>query len=256
MQPFQFILQKRVRKNSFFRFLITFPALLGAIGVISSRTCDAQVVQLPSTRVFQSNTSVMVPDQGTVVMGGVGRGYQSTVNRGGFPFGNSGFASGYQYSQLSVTASIIDLEELDLAIRGGLAAPTGRAAASSIQPMGPYAGPPRTSRALPSRDPGPPKGAWQQLLASGAGTLALPPAAESGNEAAYYLEMARQAKNDMHFAAARVYYQMALESLPPNALNVVKEQLNKPADDSDTAKSSAAGQSKSIGSNATGRVAF
>lgn len=91
--------------------------LIGSLAIVCE-TASAQVVQLPSIQTFSYTGSVLVPDRGTASLGGISRS-GSFSNRQGFgPFtrgGNSGFAS---RSNLSASATIIDLDEMDRQIRG------------------------------------------------------------------------------------------------------------------------------------------
>ena len=74
----------------------------------------AQVVQLPSFRTFSYSGSVLVPDSGSAYLGGVNRSATSSQRRGfGRNFGQSASSSG-----AVVSATIIDLDEMDRAIRG------------------------------------------------------------------------------------------------------------------------------------------
>ena len=72
------------------------------------------VVQLPSFQVFSYSGSVMVPDSGTAQLGGVYRSATSLNRRGR----SRSFSSASQNSQLSVTATIIDHNEIDRQLLG------------------------------------------------------------------------------------------------------------------------------------------
>ncbi len=85
-------------------------------------------VQLPTFQRFSMSTSVLVPDQGSVNLGGVNRSFQSSSQRGA-PFlpPTRSSSGGVSASGVSVSAYIHDLEELDAAVlaearrrRGGL----------------------------------------------------------------------------------------------------------------------------------------
>ena len=80
--------------------------------------CHAQlpsVVQLPSFHTFSYGGSVLVPDGGTTSLGGVKRS-ATGYNRRGW---NRGYGSVNSTSNLSVSARIIDLAEMDRQILGG-----------------------------------------------------------------------------------------------------------------------------------------
>ena len=80
-----------------------------------------QAVQLPSFQHTNVNTSVWVPDGGTTNLGGVTRA-SSGYNSSGtpiLPFQNRSYGSDVGASNVSVSANIIDLQEMDEAILGG-----------------------------------------------------------------------------------------------------------------------------------------
>ncbi|MCC9642694.1 hypothetical protein LOC71_10435 [Rhodopirellula sp. JC740] len=97
-------------------------ALLTVVGIIWGLSAGAevgcaQVVQLPSVRRFSSTGGMLIPDRGTGTFGG-GSSYQSgrASRRGlspGTAVGGSARAGG-----VSVSATIIDLEEMDRQILG------------------------------------------------------------------------------------------------------------------------------------------
>ena len=89
-------------------------------------------VQLPTFRQFSTNSSVLVPDQGSASLGGVNS-FQSGSSSSGVPvlgrlpgigraFNNRAFGANTNSSQVRVHATIIDLEEMDAALRGTEAA--------------------------------------------------------------------------------------------------------------------------------------
>lgn len=72
------------------------------------------VVQLPSVSTFGVNTSVSVPDRGSVSLGGVGRSSRGSNSFGpGFLPGNRSFGSSLTTSNTSVHATIHDFDALD-----------------------------------------------------------------------------------------------------------------------------------------------
>jgi hypothetical protein len=74
------------------------------------------VVQLPSFQTFSYTGSVVVPDRGTTSLGGVRSSAMSLQRRpGARAFGRNQANAG-----LSVSATIIDLDEMDRQIRGGV----------------------------------------------------------------------------------------------------------------------------------------
>ena len=95
----------------FRQFSIVIALALGSLGLSSSAL--AQVIQLPSFRTFSYSGSVLVPDSGSAYLGGVNRSAASSQRRGfGRSFGQSASTSG-----AVVSATIIDLDEMDRAIR-------------------------------------------------------------------------------------------------------------------------------------------
>lgn len=91
------------------------------------------VVQLPSVSTFGVNTSVSVPDRGSVSLGGVGRSSRGSNAFGpGFLPGNRSFGSSLTTSNTSVHATIHDFDALD---RETLAkAQTGQFARRHVNP--------------------------------------------------------------------------------------------------------------------------
>lgn len=103
-----------------------------AIGV--GETAQAQVVQLPSYNFTTVGTTVSVPDGGAAYLGGIYRLSEGSSTRGAplVPFKNRAIGRSASASTMSVTATIIDLAEMDEAL---LAEAAAKRAAS---PYGPY----------------------------------------------------------------------------------------------------------------------
>ncbi len=86
----------------------------------------AQTVQLPTFRFFGVTTTVVVPDQGSAVLGGNSTEYSGSQSRGtpllgGVPFAgplgqNRGISQGGTTGQMRVTTQIHDLEAMDTAV--------------------------------------------------------------------------------------------------------------------------------------------
>ncbi len=100
-------------------------AVLGTItsvGLVAS-CCQGQTVQLPTFHSFSTSTTVVIPDRGSVYLGGVNSASRSQSRYGlpfgsrlpgvGRGFGNRGFSSSLSGGGVSVSATIIDLDELD-----------------------------------------------------------------------------------------------------------------------------------------------
>lgn len=102
--------------------------------VLATVPCGAraQVVQLPSFQQTGISTTVVVPDQGGAYLGGIQRGAMGSSTSGvpllgnvpgaGRLFRNRGIGSSLSSSSFGVTATIIDLNEMDRQILGETAA--------------------------------------------------------------------------------------------------------------------------------------
>ena len=85
------------------------------LGFSSAVAQAPTTVQLPSISTFSYSGTVVVPDGGTVSLGGVNRS-ATGLNRRGL---SRGFGSDQSRSNASITAHIIDLDEMDRQILGG-----------------------------------------------------------------------------------------------------------------------------------------
>ena len=92
----------------------------------------ATTVQLPTFSVFTVQTTVSVPDGGGISLGGIDRGVDSTVNRNSGLTRNRGLGSSRTASGVSVSATIIDREEMDRAVLAEAAAKRGVPIDSSV----------------------------------------------------------------------------------------------------------------------------
>jgi hypothetical protein len=162
--------------------------IVGLLALLLAQGARGQVVQLPSITTFGSDTTVLVPDRGTMSLGG-----NSTARAGSNSFSGlppqRGIGIDRSASGLSVTARIHDMQELD---RELLEAAPARA------PLGASA--PRATRA--------------------AGDAALPSVAEirrqraasaapPEREISALVERARAARATGKSSLARTYYDMA-----------------------------------------------
>ena len=111
-------------------------SLLAAIACLGIQQATAQVVQLPTIRTFGTQGTVLVPDQGGVHLGSVGRAAMGSVQRGVpfLPGSRSGI--GMQSSRVGATAhaTIIDLQAMDEQIRGMPSPPPRRSVYNSRRP--------------------------------------------------------------------------------------------------------------------------
>jgi len=215
-------------QNSIHRPSLLSTFLATTFFLLSSATAQAQTIQLPTTSRTSVNTTVEVPDGGTIQLGSMGRagGYSgnrlSTLNniqtRGRHVTGSGN----------SVTATIIDLDALDQAILD--------------QPTPPGFAPPYhkdrqalTGRHHPAtnfRKLSELPGAWMQALAGDPNLDPnMVPRADVASDIVVLLEQATRARQQGRIAAAEVYYRMVLERLPPKVLDQVeakvKESLGK-----------------------------
>lgn len=116
-----------LRWPNFWRWTARSSAVAAAF-VVGSLSAWAQVpttVQLPTFQEFSVSTSVLVPDRGGMVLGGVGRSSESSVSRGvpmaskvpgaGRLFGNRAISRDTSASTASAHVWIHDMAELDAA---------------------------------------------------------------------------------------------------------------------------------------------
>lgn len=110
--------------------------LLVLSGLLDSRAAEGQlpsVVQLPSFQTFSYSGSVLVPDRGTAVLGG-NRTSASFSSRS--PFHRRVFG-GQTNQQAAISATIIDLQEMDRQILGGSPQQFAKRSSDGSQPGGP-----------------------------------------------------------------------------------------------------------------------
>src|SRR5262245_28550000 len=73
-------------------------------------------VQLPTFSVFTVQTTVSVPDSGGALLGGINRGASGSASRGFGPLRNRALGSSRVASGVSVSATILDQDEIDRAV--------------------------------------------------------------------------------------------------------------------------------------------
>ncbi len=97
-------------------------AMLVVIGLAGSiaQVASAQTVQLPTTRIFSGGGSVLVPDQGSASLGGISRSSSGSTTRGFGPIRNRGTSSSSVTQGTSVTARVIDFDEMERELFGDL----------------------------------------------------------------------------------------------------------------------------------------
>jgi hypothetical protein len=98
------------------------PVVLLAPSVVLGQV-PATTVQLPTVSQFTIQTTVSVPDGGTMSLGGISRGAEGSITRGFGPLRNRALGGSRTASGVSISARIIDHAEIDRAI---LAAAAGR----------------------------------------------------------------------------------------------------------------------------------
>jgi hypothetical protein len=165
-------------------------------------------VQLPSFSFFTVQTTVSVPDGGGAYLGGIGRGASGSTMRGIGPLKNRASGSTRAASGVSVSATIIDREEIDRALLATAAANRGQAA----DPIASKAAALTTAVAKSSPTPAArfEAGKAVHLPDSVAAIRERNSAAASveASELASYFARARQAEADGKVAVAKVFYQM------------------------------------------------
>jgi hypothetical protein len=154
-------------------------------------------VQLPTFSVFTVQTTVSVPDSGGALLGGINRGASGSTSRGLGPLKNRALGSSRVASGVSVSASIIDQDEIDRAVLA--------AAAKRGQAVDPAA--------MKAADLSKSIARSQQRMALPDSVAAIREqnrvaAEERGQELADYFAKARKAEADGNIAVAKVFYQM------------------------------------------------
>ena len=101
---------------------------LAALLSLSSVVVQAQVVMLPTQRIFSTSGSVLVPDHGTAHLGSIRWAREGSTTRGvpglaqlpgvGRLFRNQAYSREMGSSGAAVTVTIIDLHELDQQVLG------------------------------------------------------------------------------------------------------------------------------------------
>jgi hypothetical protein len=172
----------------------------------------SQTIQLPTFHYFTVATTVVVPDRGSLLLGGVDRASYGSSSFGapgfsGVPgvgrmFGNRAIGSEVGSSGASVTATVIDLDELDRGVLGAAAARRSSPTDPEIARKASF-----LSSNISRRDPA--------LLAEGSKEAPPKPAMrpipprDVQAEARELLRQAREAEARGHLASARVYYKRA-----------------------------------------------
>ena len=205
---------------------------LGVLGSVPCLVVQAQVVQLPAYRTFGYTGSAWVPDQGTAPLAGGYASSSSLTGRGWGPYAGRAGGTVTGATSLSASAQIIDLRALDEAI---LDANVPRSARSGpVSANSPAAGGGRRfltttdvyvgDTGVIVRDPN----EYRRALA-GHSRQPAAPASRSQAEAdiRYYLEAGKKAEMANRIIAARVYYRLAMESMPPDMIERYRQILEE-----------------------------
>jgi hypothetical protein len=170
-----------------------FSLLVVALG--TSSAAGQTTVQLPSVHVFATDSSVLVPDQGTVVLGGVNSAASGRSQFGGLP-NNRSLGTQRSASGVTVSAKIHDMEAYDRALLAEAANRRQAVTTGSLATTAPR------SASGPSGDA--PRASVAEIEAA---RQAEP--VDPAREAQAYFAKAEQARVEGKPRLARVYYQMA-----------------------------------------------
>jgi hypothetical protein len=196
-----------MRLRSWLAVVLAFLVSASGGRALVAQSLPATTVQLPTFSVFSVQTTVSVPDSGDASLGGIQRGFDSSIQRGLSPLRNRAMASSRAASGVSISATIIDHDEIDRALlaaaakRGeavDLATPQAVALSKSVarsEPRSSTVGSPASAIPLPDS-----LAAIRQRNAAAT--------AERSSELADYFAQARQAERDGKLAMAKVYYQI------------------------------------------------
>lgn len=186
------------------RFLVS-TACLAAWAASGAPAWAQNAVQLPTISHFGVSTSVVVPDRGSAVLGGVGR---STVGVGHFgtpllpgrPFANRAIGSSTGTASVRATVTVHDFEAMESQILGS-------AVASKVPSL-----PPSLPEKMLVARPGGIGASWKLDLPS----PAAPPetvaarSPDAAQEAADLYSKAQQAEAQGKANVAKIYYQMVV----------------------------------------------
>jgi hypothetical protein len=164
----------------------------------------ATTVQLPSFSYFTVNTTVSVPDRGGISLAGTNRAGDAVSTRGFGPLRNRSIASDRAANNVSVTATILDMAELDAQALAGAAQrgevdPDAARAELLTRNVG------RADKALPAGQGEPrPVDSVAAIRAQNAAA-----GVARASEAAGYLAKAQEAEAAGKKSVAKIFYQMA-----------------------------------------------
>jgi hypothetical protein len=195
---------------SLMRAITVFGSFWVAIAAANAQqNVPATTVQLPSYSVFTVQTTVSVPDGGGAYLGGLNSGASNSSRFGVGPLSNRGLSSTRGASGVSVSATVIDNQEIDRALLAEAAAnrvSNERAAEATNAKAAAIA------KSIPTR-----AAAREASERSGSALPGSVTAIRSENaaaadlqsaELASYMAKARQAEADNKPGVAKVFYQM------------------------------------------------
>jgi hypothetical protein len=195
---------------SFTRAITVFASFwLGIAAANAQPNVPATTVQLPSYSVFTVQTSVSVPDGGGAYLGGLNSGASNSSRFGNGPLSNRGLSSSRGASGMSVSATVIDNQEIDRAVLAEAAAKRGSidptAAKTNVKAAA-------IAKAVAIRPPaGRSSDAGSSALTGSVAAIREDNAAAADlqmAELAGYMAKARQAEADNKAGVAKVFYQM------------------------------------------------
>ena len=157
--------------------------VLGPFIAFAGTASAQQVVQQPTIGTLSINSSVLVPDQGSAMLGGIGSAGAGQSQRGGL-MTNRAFGNRSAWGGASMSATIIDLQEMDRAILQ---------LADRSQSLSSQTGP--EVKSLPS------------IQVQGMTEADL-------DDVHYFLTLAQNARRLGHWASIDVYLQLAKSKIP------------------------------------------
>lgn len=200
------------------RWCLILGVLVGALNF--EQKANSQIVQIPSMGTFSISTSGAVPDSGAGYMGS-NRSNSSSRARGAI--GQSAGMSG-----ASVSATVIDLDELDRMIRSQASKSSTEPDLKQFDPTGYSRIPPKSrGRAAPPE--------YDYLAALSGDSPEKPhvtgygsvPHETDAEATKYYLNLANLARQRGHWASVETYYRLAWQSLPESRRAVALRSLEK-----------------------------
>lgn len=235
--------------------------LFGILGSV----CQAQVVQQPSFRTFSYTGGAWVPDQGTASLGGSTYSRTGSTSRGWGPYAPRAAGGSLGGSSLSASVTIIDLDALDQAMLNA-PLPQGSTVTDASSTQQPGTSGQSTAQAARRRLAGARKTivsttskysvdkgivaddhtAYMRAIKGHNPPLqkaAIPSQIEE--DVRYYIQQGQQAEAANRLIAARVYYRMAFEAMPPELVARYKKIMDLRAKEA-AEKRKAANQPSSI----------